>query len=338
MFFPRPIPATCLSDSDDNKSLPDSVPSDWEKEPEYSDNKDNNNSENDYKKLEEENRKRLEEYKKRRKQNLLRQKEEIPLEKAETKQDYNNKIFDYISQLGKLFTKTIESSEWSQEVKNNMKNNFINIEKKIKSDFKPNINKKKCNKSDCDCADCGEKTNRRWTAKKFLITIPKTNAPRMEVLKYYKKQMDLKEIAVSQEHHKDGSLHLHCYMEFVAKKNIKSPKYFKLHESFEKYGNTVARIDTLGKRTKESVFNYLLKEDKETISWGFNIHMEKHGKLKLKDMASKLLEGTWTWKELIQYDPSIIFKKNMKHLVELVDENIKYLKMYHKLDYKAIYS
>lgn len=257
--------------------------------------------------------------------------EEIPinnkLEKLETSAEYNNKIFGYISELGKLFTKTVDSSKWSQEVKGNMKNNFLKIEKIIKNEFKPDMGKKKCNKSDCDCHDCGEKKGKRWTAKKFLITIAKTEAPRTEVLNYYLNNMGLKEIAVARETHKDGDHHLHVYMEFTAKKNIKSPKYFMLPNSFEKYGNTMARIDTLGKKTKEQVFSYLLKEDKKVCSYGFNIRQDVHGKLKAKDQWYKIAIEEWTIGDMVLYDPSWL-GKDIERLHDRYINNLKYLKKY----------
>lgn len=246
------------------------------------------------------------------------------LEKLETSNEYNNKIFNYISELGKLFTKTIESSKWSQPVKVNMKNNFIKIEKNIKNEFKPDFGKKKCNKSDCDCHDCGEKKGKRWTAKKFLITIAKTEASRTDVLNYYLNNMGLKEIAVARETHKDGDHHLHVYLEFTAKKNIKSPKYFKLPIEFEKYGNTTARIDTLGKKTKEQVFSYLLKEDKKVCSYGFNIRQDVHGKLKQKDIWYKYMTDEWNLRDIVMYDPSYM-TKNLRKLTDTIADNIGFL-------------
>lgn len=243
------------------------------------------------------------------------------LEKLETNDEYNKKIFNYISELGKMYSSLLKSSKWSEEVKKENKNNFTKIENKFKSEFRPEMGKKKCNKSDCDCHDCGEKKGKRWTAKKFLITIPKTNLPKQLAIDYYKSVMDLKEIAAAQEHHQDGSLHLHLYMEFVAKKNIKSPKYFKLPNEFEKYGNTVARLDTLGKKTKESVFNYLLKEDKNAISFGFDIKRDRYGKLKEKDIWYKFITGEWSIKDIVLYNPSYI-TKNLEKLFDRVTDNM----------------
>lgn len=245
------------------------------------------------------------------------------LERLETSSEYNNKIFNYISELGKIFN-TVCSKNLTNEAKNNMKNSFIKIEKNIKNEFRPDMGKKKCNKSDCDCHDCGEKKGKRWTAKKFLITIAKTEAPRTEVLNYYLSNMGLKEIAVARETHKDGDHHLHVYMEFTAKKNIKSPKYFKLPDSFEKYGNTMARIDTLGKKTKEQVFSYLLKEDKKVCSYGFNIRKDVYGKLKAKDIWYKYMIGEWNLKDIVTYDPSYM-TKDLRKLTSTITDNIGFL-------------
>ncbi len=251
------------------------------------------------------------------------------LEKLETSTEYNNKIFNYISELGKLFSKTVDSSKWSQEVKTNMKNNFLKIEKNIKNEFKPDMGKKKCNKSDCDCHDCGEKKGKRWTAKKFLLTINKTTAPKDMVLNYYNKVMNLKEIAVAKETYKNPKEntienHLHIYMEFTAKKNIKSPKYFELPTEFSQYGNTYVRIDTIGKKTKEQVFGYLLKEDKDAISYGFNIRKDVYGKLKAKDIWYKYMVGEWNLKDIVTYDPSYM-TKNLRKITSTITDNIGFL-------------
>lgn len=257
----------------------------------------------------------------------LKEKDQIPLEKLDNNEDLNKKIFDYLTQMGKMFTKTIESSNWSEKVKKDNKNNFLKIEKNIKKIFKPDeVPRKKCDNSGCSCPDCGEKKGRRWNAKKFLITIPKTEAKKSDVLNYYLKEMHLKEAAIARETHKSGDKHLHLYLEFTAKKNIKSPSYFKLPEEFEKYGNTVANIQTLGKRTKEQVFGYLLKEDKNAFSYGFNIRKDVYGKLKQRDIWYKYAIGEWTIKDIVTYDPSYLVKADLEKLSGRIIANLGWLK------------
>lgn len=249
----------------------------------------------------------------------------IKIEKLSFDENLNKKLLEYISELGKMYSATIKSSKWSEKVKNDNLKNFKKIENKFKSEFDDKaIKRKKCNKSNCECNDCIQPKGKRWNAKKFNITIPKTEAPREKVLHYYRKTLDIKEIAVGRELHEDGTYHLHIYIEFVAKKNIKSPKYFDLPEEFKKYGNIHPNIDTLGKKTKESWFRYITMEDKDCISWGFNIWAERLGKLKPKDIAGKLIHSEWSFKDWILYDPSIILTKNIEKLYETLEKNIKF--------------
>lgn len=254
-------------------------------------------------------------------------KETPALEKLSFDSNLNKQLLSYISEFGKMYTSLLKSSKWSEPVKKENLNNFQKIEKKFKSSFNDSaIKKRQCDKSNCECKDCVPVKGKRWNAKKFLITFPKTSIDKTTVLKYFVNNFDTKEVAVAQEHHEDGSLHIHCYLEFVAKKNIKSPKYFYLPNKYTVYGNTVANIQTIGKKTKESVFNYLLKEDKQCLSYGFNIHVEKHGKLKRKDIYRKLLEGTWSLKDLVLYDPCFIFENKIENFVNKYIENETFIK------------
>lgn len=258
------------------------------------------------------------------------------LEKLEPNfdKDLNKKIFDYISQMAKMINTALNTNWKSESAKKDFKNKFIKIEKQFKNEFNSSaIKKKLCNNSGCDCKDCLQPKSKRWNAKKFNISIPKTEAPREEVLHYYRKKLDIKEIAVGRENHKDGTHHLHIYIEFVGKKNIKSPRYFDLNDDFKKYGNIHPNIDTLGKKTKESWFRYITMEDKNCISWGFNIWAERLGKLKPKDIAGKLINSEWSFRDWINYDPSILLTKNINKLYENIESNIKFCNQRLKTNY-----
>lgn len=264
----------------------------------------------------------------------------VPIEKIDYKFDseLNQKMLSYIKEMSKMIETALKTNWKTEEAKKDFKNKFHKIEKKFINEFNPkSIMKKKCDKSNCECFDCIQPKNKRWTAKKFNITIPKTEAPRKKVLNYYRKKLDVQEIAVGREKHEDGTNHLHIYIQFVAKKNIKNPRYFDLDKSFEQYGNIHANISTLGKKTKESWFRYITMEDKECISWGFNIWSERLGKLKLKDIAGKLLNGEWKLRDLIKYDPSIILTKDLNKYTELIEKNIKLVNEYCGLNYKFDY-
>lgn len=250
----------------------------------------------------------------------------------------NEKLLSYISEMGKMISTALSTNWKTEKAKTDFKKKFTMIEKKFKTEFNDSaVKKKRCDNSGCSCNDCVQPKGKRWNAKKFNITIPKTEAPREEVLNFYRRKLDVKELAVGRELHSDGSHHLHVYIQFVAKKNIKSPKYFDLDESFVKYGNIHPNISTLGKKTKESWFNYITMEDKDCISWGFNVWYERLGKLKPKDIAGKLFNGEWKLRDWIKYDPSIMLTKNLKKYTDFLEENVKFANDYCGMNFKVKY-
>ena len=133
----------------------------------------------------------------------VKNKKESPkLEKLEPISD--NILLSKFTELTKIFYSTVKSSNWSEEIKNKMKNSYKKIDNELQKQL--NIkkdNKKKCDNSNCSCTDC-QPTKKRWTAKKMLLTIPYTSASKEEILKYYKNKYNLCKIGIAQENHKNS--------------------------------------------------------------------------------------------------------------------------------------
>lgn len=251
-------------------------------------------------------------------------KNQIPLEKLNPISD--SVLLSKFTELTKLFYSTMKSCDWSQGLKEEKKKAYRNIENEIKEqlNIKENENKKKCDDSGCKCDDCPN-IKKRWTAKKMFLTIDYNEAPKAEIMEYFKNSFNLCKIAVAQEEHKEvkhnTNKHLHLYIEWTAKKDIKNKDYLNLPENFSKYGNIITNIKTIKKQTKENVYSYMLKTDKNCISWGFNIHMDVYGKLKTKELWYKYYTGEWSMKDIIAYDPSIAFGRNLEKIKERIDSN-----------------
>lgn len=249
---------------------------------------------------------------------ILNVEKDVKLEKLESKKI---DILEYVGKLGKLFTTVIKSSNYSEKVKNDLNKEFNSVEKYLKLQLK---------EENKEFVDKKSKQFRKY-ARKFFITIPKTEAPKKDVLNYYVKnpKMNIQKAAIAQENHKDGSLHLHVYLEFCAKKDIRKMDYFNLPEEYKQYGNISADWDTIKKRTKENIFGYMLKSDKNAYSYSFNIRKAALGKLKQKEIWYKIAIGEWTIKDYILYDPSIIGTINVKKLTERFIDNMSYIKNNH---------
>lgn len=254
----------------------------------------------------------------------------IPLEKLEPIS--NDVLLGKFTELTRMFYSAIKNSSMSEDAKSKLREPYKLIEKELVNQLGivANKNKKKCENSGCLCTDCAV-TKKRWTAKKMFLTIPYNCAPKSLVLDYYKNKYNLCKVAIAQETHKQAKpdavkkygtdIHLHVYIEWTAKKDIKNPSYLNLDESFEQYGNINTDIETIRKRTKENVFSYILKTDKEALSWGFNIHMDVYGKLKKKELWYKVVSGEWSLKDIIKYDPSILIDTDIEKLYTKLNKN-----------------
>lgn len=296
-------PATSLSDSEDE-----------------SHNKIDDN-------LLEKNKKRIEEYRERKKKNLLKNNLPPKTPKIEPIKENKIDIIEYLGKLGKLFTTVIKSSNYSDHVKSNLNKEFNKVEKYLKDQLK---------EENKELIDKKPKQFRKY-ARKFFLTISKTEASKKDVLDYYlnNKKMNIQKAAIAQESHKDGSHHLHVYLEFCAKKDIRKMDYFNLPEEYKEYGNINTDWDTLKKNTKENVFSYMLKSDKEAYSYSFNIRQAALGKLKQKEIWYKIAIGEWTLKDYILYDPSLLGSSNIKSLANKFTDNMSYIKNNHwKIDIK----
>lgn len=238
-------------------------------------------------------------------------------------------LLSKFTELTKLFYSTMKSCDWSEDLKEEKKKAYRNIENVIKKQLNitEDKNKKKCDNSDCKCTDCTP-TKKRWTAKKMLLTIPYNSAPKELVMDYYKNNYNICKIAIAQEEHKEFNtkyntdLHLHLYIEWTAKKDIKNPSYLNLDDEFKQFGNINVDIETIRKRTKENVYSYLLKTDKNAKSWGFNIHYDAYGKLKKKELWYKYYTGEWSMKDIVAYDPSIAYGRDLIKLKDKIDTNL----------------
>jgi hypothetical protein len=245
-----------------------------------------------------------------------------------------NEIVNKVSELAKLYIKALKSSRWSNDVKEINEVNFRNIESELKT-MKPkaSLNSRKGDGSNSKKIYSKANGN-RFAARKFFLTIAKNNTPKKELLGYYLNHpsMNIVKAAVCNEKHKDGTDHRHVYLEFAAKKDIKKKDFFNLSEDFKKYGNISVKVDTIKKRTKENVYSYMLKADKNAYSYGFNIRQDIYGKLKPKELWYKVAIGEWTMGDVVKYDPSYL-TKNLSKLDEKINDNLKYLQKYYKVDF-----
>lgn len=68
----------------------------------------------------------------------------------------------------------------------------------------------------------------RINAKQFFITYPQCPIPKEGVYDLFDKSFNPEELIVAEEKHEDGNKHLHVYVKFEKKLNIKDPRHFDI--------------------------------------------------------------------------------------------------------------
>lgn len=92
----------------------------------------------------------------------------------------------------------------------------------------------------------------RIQGKNFFLTYPKCDISIDQAYETLNYKNTIRYALIAQEKHKDGDLHLHAYIEYVKKLNIRDPKHFDLgdcHGNYQKPDNI------------EAVINYCKKEN-----------------------------------------------------------------------------
>jgi hypothetical protein len=237
-------------------------------------------------------------------------------------------VLKKMNELAKLYMECLKRSRFTADEKKGKKDDYDNV---IKDIYKVVSVKKVGTK---DKVLYNKSNGNRLCAKKFFLTIPKNSMPKKDLLEYYlnHKSMNIVKAAVCEEKHKDGTDHRHVFLEFSAKKDIKRKDFFNLDDKYKKYGNISVKVDTIKKGTKENIYSYMCKTDKNVYSYGFNIRMDSYGKLKPKEVWYKYAIGEWDMGDVVKYDPSYL-TKNISKLHDRVDDNLKYLKKYFSVDF-----
>lgn len=101
----------------------------------------------------------------------------------------------------------------------------------------------------------------RVQAKHFSLTYPQFSCDRQEIFAFFATKGDLKRAIVAIESHQDGNKHLHVYLEYQRKINIKRQSFFDFMGAHPNLQAT---------RNPNAWINYCRKEDKEALVYGFS--------------------------------------------------------------------
>ena len=99
----------------------------------------------------------------------------------------------------------------------------------------------------------------RLNSSQLFLTYPQCSLSRENILEFMKSkfQNNLKDYLICQEVHKDGGLHIHCYISLFDRINYIDPHCLDIIDYHGRYEPM---------KHKEKTIEYLLKEDKNTLS------------------------------------------------------------------------
>lgn len=122
----------------------------------------------------------------------------------------------------------------------------------------------------------------RLNSDKFLLTYPRCDMPKNEVLILLSRKLDtarnhLVLCVVSEETHADGGLHLHCVCHFARRRDVNPAVSFDLEYNGRVYHPNVKVLkgahgsSTTTASTIDNVLEYIMKQDRNPAVWGCSL-------------------------------------------------------------------
>ena len=149
-----------------------------------------------------------------------------------------------------------------------------------------------------------------WVQKTFFLTYPQSHNIDKEDLCTYLVDKGANVVVVAQEHHKDGNIHHHAWVEFDGVQHIRDPRFFDYYH----YHCNIGKIKNTKRNTRQNALAYITKEDKSPAC--FNIDIEEYLNAKKKHRAyvgEKLIKGESTLKEIIEEFPQELYNLDKLH-------------------------
>lgn len=152
----------------------------------------------------------------------------------------------------------------------------------------------------------------RLNATAFFLTYSQSKLRKEEVTNWYQRQPRIKRMICATEHHRDGNVHYHVFVEYENKKDI-STKYFDILREHPNIGIWVNRVQTYDEWCLHH-WNYCLKEDENCFTIGEKPELRKRKRDEVAtecrkracetgvaDAMSYLAENA-AWEHMTKYD------------------------------------
>lgn len=132
----------------------------------------------------------------------------------------------------------------------------------------------------------------RINAKNFFLTYPHCSLDLEKFIHSSDKYI------IAREKHQDGDSHVHCYLHYEVKKNIRDPKYFDVEGHHGNY---------MSCRNPNNVIAYVKKDGEYITNFSEEELKKCNVKSKREALAEALIEEKRITKKLIMEHPEVIF-------------------------------
>lgn len=166
--------------------------------------------------------------------------------------------------------------------------------------------------------------NCRWCAKSWLLTYPQTKLTREEVQNHLSSIREIEKLVVGQEHHQDGNLHLHAFVEFKTKLDNRNVRLWDIkgeHPNVKSVGR--------GMKNLRNVVKYCTKEDETPLVVGFDLSELNHLPGEYGTMIQAIKDGASVMTVRQEFTGSYLrYKRGVKELIaELAQDAAKKKKL-----------
>ena len=149
-----------------------------------------------------------------------------------------------------------------------------------------------------------------FNQKSVMLTYPHTDNPqitKIELGEYLRDHLKADRVVVCQEFHKDGSPHLHAWIEWDERFNSNDPRVF----DFKGKHPNIGHMNDKNKNTRGNALTYMMKTDNDLWSHGIDLKNWKYTSNNHKKyIAQDLIDEKITLPEIVKVNPSMLFDYN----------------------------
>lgn len=160
--------------------------------------------------------------------------------------------------------------------------------------------------------------------KTFLLTYPQSNGLEKEYILDQLLKTGANVVVVAQEHHKDGNIHHHAWVEFEAEKHIRDCHFFDIAG----FHANIGKVKNAKRNTRANALPYITKEDKEPAAFGIDVaEYLKAKKNHRAYIGEALIKGEKSLPEIVQEYPGELYNLDKLHknlsLYKVLNKEVK---------------